>query len=344
MQQTARPDADLIASLEAAHYHPLWDRYQRITPMQPAAKDAPMHWPWRGFEPFVDRAAREVPIEDVERRAIIMANPAFGGETVTTSNLLAAFTILQPGDRAVPHRHTASAIRFATRAEGAVTIVNGRRCEMHEGDLVLTPPMCWHGHINAGDARTVWFDAANMPLVCGLDASFFEPGRRDDADFWKVDEGDERLWAAAGMRDAGAPRGDADSAATYPKYRYPGREARALLDALPAAADGTRQLRYVHPLTGGPVMPMLDCHRLRLADGAESQPQRVTWNRICLVVRGAGRSTVGERSFEWSQHDVFTIPHWTWATHRASGEDADFFIVSDHAVFEAMGLTRVERR
>ncbi len=28
-----RPDADLIRTLEAASYHPLWDRYRRITPM-----------------------------------------------------------------------------------------------------------------------------------------------------------------------------------------------------------------------------------------------------------------------------------------------------------------------
>ena len=69
-------DADLIASLEAAHYHPLWDRYKRITPVAPRERDQPMHWPWRDFEPLASRAAKEVPIEDVERRAIIMANPA----------------------------------------------------------------------------------------------------------------------------------------------------------------------------------------------------------------------------------------------------------------------------
>jgi len=63
----------------------------------------------------------------VERRALILVNPAFGGETVTTSNLIAAFTVLDPGDRARPHRHTFAAVRFATRAEGAATIVNGRR-------------------------------------------------------------------------------------------------------------------------------------------------------------------------------------------------------------------------
>ena len=45
--------------------------------------------------------------------------------------------VLDPGDRARPHRHTFAAIRFATRADGAATIVNGRRCDMREGDLIL---------------------------------------------------------------------------------------------------------------------------------------------------------------------------------------------------------------
>ena len=78
----ARPDADLIRTLEGAHYHPLWDRYKRITPIAPRDRDAPMHWRWRDFEPLAARAAKEVPIEDVERRAIICVNPAFAGETV----------------------------------------------------------------------------------------------------------------------------------------------------------------------------------------------------------------------------------------------------------------------
>src|SRR5207249_2923997 len=211
---TARPDASLIAALERSHVHPLWDRYKRITPVAPQAKDAPMHWRWRDIEPFTARAAEEVGIEDVERRALILANPAFGGETVTTHNLIGAFTVLEPGDKAVPHRHSAAAIRFSTRAEGAVTIVNGRRCEMHEGDLVLTPPMCWHGHINEGTRRTVWFDAANMPAICMLDASFFEPGLRQDERFW----------------DVGA-EGSAE-------YRFPGDEARRALAGAPRAADG----------------------------------------------------------------------------------------------------------
>ena len=326
MSPAARPDAGLISALERARYHPLWDRYQRITPLAPRAKDEAMLWRWAEFEPFAERAAREVPIEDIERRAIIMVNPAFGGETLTTSNLIAAFTVLEPGDRAVPHRHTAAAIRFSTRAEGALTIVNGRRCEMKPGDLVLTPPMCWHGHINESEHRTVWFDAANMPLICGMDANFFEPGSRQDEQFWKLDECDER--------------GSTQS----PKYRYPGEETRRLLDARPAAADGAKMLRYLNPATGGPAMPTLDCYAMRIANRAATRPSRVTWNQIWLVVSGEGRSTVGGRGFEWSQHDVFTVPHWSWASHEASSAAADFFVVTDRSVYEALELARSEHQ
>src|SRR6202165_566099 len=209
-----RADGDFIAQLEAANLHPLWDRFRTLTPVKPQAKDPPLIWRWRDIASFADRAVGEVKIDDVERRALILVNPAFGGETVTTSNLIAAFTVLEPGDRARPHRHTGAAIRFATRAEGAATIVNGRRCEMQAGDLILTPPMCWHGHINESDRRIIWFDAANMPLIRAVDAHFFEPGDPRNSAFWQVDEGEENLWAEAGLRAEGI----AASAFNSPKY------------------------------------------------------------------------------------------------------------------------------
>jgi gentisate 1,2-dioxygenase len=243
----------------------------------------------------------------------------------------------------VPHRHTAAAIRFATRAEGAVTIVNGRRCEMREGDLILTPPMCWHGHVNAGDRRTVWFDAANMPLINTLDASFFEPGSRETHEFWRVDEGEERWWSAAGLVPAtGSLAGSAPSHS--PKYRYPGEATRRLLDAVAPGPDGARTVRYVNPSTGGAVMATLDCYATRLGRGTRTRARRVTHNAICLVVAGEGRSTVGEQTFEWARHDVFTVPHWTWATHESRSEEADLFLVTDRAVYERLDLFREELR
>ena len=195
-----------------------------------------------------------------------------------------------------------------------MTIVNGTRCEMKEGDLVLTPPMCWHGHINQGGRRTVWFDAANMPAICALDASFFEPGTRQDERFWEV-----------------GTEGSSE-------YRFPGDEARRQLAAVERGKDGARAFRYTK--NGGAVMPTLDLYLKHIDE--RTRLTRTTWNSICLVVSGDGRSTIGDKRFEWSRHDVFTIPHWTWAAHEPRGAAAELFIVTDRAIYENLGLLREE--
>jgi gentisate 1,2-dioxygenase len=209
---------------------------------------------------------------------------------------------------------------------------------MREGDLILTPPMCWHGHINESNHRIIWFDAANIPLLRSLDANFFEPGDPSDRDFWRVDAGDERLWAEPGIVGADVTGETAHS----PKYHYSGEATRRLLAALPRGPDRARTIRYVNPVTGGAVMPALDCYAVRLAHGEPTRPKRSTCNMICLVVSGTGHSTIGEQGFAWSQHDVFSIPHWTWASHEAESGDADLFIVSDKSAYERLELLREE--
>ena len=100
-------------------------------------------------------------------------------------------------------------------------------------------------------------------------------------------------------------------------------------------------LRYVNPSTGGAVMPTLDCYAARLSKNVPTRSKRATWNVICLVVAGEGRSTIGDQSFEWSQHDVFTIPHWTWARHEPRGT-AELFVVTDREIYERLDLLREE--
>src|SRR3954469_4757808 len=100
-----KQSSDFVAKLEAANLHPLWDRFRTLTPVKPQAKDLPLIWRWRDIEPFTERARAAVPTDAVERPARILVSPAFGCDTVTPSNLIAAFTVLDPGDRARPHRH-----------------------------------------------------------------------------------------------------------------------------------------------------------------------------------------------------------------------------------------------
>ena len=58
-----------VSELEAQQLHPLWDRYQRITPIKPQPQDAPFIWRWRDVEPLLQRSVGEVSINDIERRA-----------------------------------------------------------------------------------------------------------------------------------------------------------------------------------------------------------------------------------------------------------------------------------
>jgi gentisate 1,2-dioxygenase len=198
--------------------------------------------------------------------------------------------------------------------------------------------MVWHGHINESDQRIIWFDAANMPLIRAVDAHFFEPGDPRNNQFWQVDAGEETLWTEPGLIAEGA----AANAHNSPKYRYSGEATRRLLAAAPAGADGARAIRYVNPATGAAIMPTLDCYAARLSAGNPTRKKRATYNVVCLVVRGEGRSHIGEETFEWSEHDVFTIPHWTWALHEAKGGEADLFMVTDKSAFERLDLVREE--
>jgi gentisate 1,2-dioxygenase len=88
------------------------------------------------------------------------------------------------------------------------------------------------------------------------------------------------------------------------------------------------------------VMPTLDLYRTLIV--GKTRQRRSTHSAVCLVVSGEGRSTVGERTFDWSRHDVFTVPHWTWATHEPRGGPADLFIVTDRAIYERLELLRDE--
>ena len=209
---------------------------------------------------------------------------------------------------------------------------------MHDGDLILTPPMCWHGHVNDSDHRIIWFDAANIPLIRSLDANFFEPGDPKSNQFWQSDERDEQFWAESGLVGADLEHSPAHS----PKFHYSGDATRRLLAALPAGQDGARTVRYTNPANRRCRHASARLLRDAADQGQATRPKRTTCNMMCLVVSGAGRSTVGEHTFDWSQHDVFSIPHWNFASHTATGGDADLFVVSDRVAFERLDLLREE--
>ena len=327
-------DLPFLDALAQADLQPLWDRYMRQLTREPQPRDTPLAWQWQAMQPLIERAVAEVGMEDAERRVLLFCHPAFAPSITTTTNLSSGLQILQPGEQAHAHRHAAAALRFMMQGEGAVTWVDGKRCEMHEGDLILTPAWCWHEHRNEGDQRVVWFDGLDVPLVQYLSTAFLEFGPRGP-----VPEQYDDALLAAGMLPQNPPP---EYQRYSPRYRYAAGAVRQALDALPAAADGSRQLRYVNPLTGGPVMPTLDCYALRLTAGAATRARRSTSNAVAVVAKGSGRSQVGGQSISWSKGDVFTLPHWNWVSHQAEEEGSQLFLMTDRGLLDSLGYLRTE--
>ena len=327
--------AGLIADLAVRHAQPLWDRYQRVTTRQPAARDEPMCWSWRDMQPLITRATREVAMHDAERRVLLLTHPAFGGAVATTTNLSAGLQTLLPGETARAHRHSLQAIRFVMSGGGAVTTVNTQRCAMNQGDLVLTPAWTWHEHVHPGSQPLVWFDGLDLPLLHHLDSMFFElaePG---------AGQVDPPATRAAAAPWAGPTLGP-DGTATADRYRFSWERASQALDAAPVAADGSRWLRYVDGASHGAVLPTLDCYLMACTSGRPTRRRRSTSNAICVGAEGHGCSEVGTQTLEWQRNDVFTLPHWNWYCHTAASSDARIFMMTDREFLASLGYLREE--
>jgi len=339
-QQQHAPGApvapDFLAAMERSAIQPLWDRYHKILRAEPSAPDRPFLWRWTELQGFIERAAREVSMDKAERRVLMLVNPDFKGQVITTTNLFAGIQILGPGESARPHRHTASALRLIIEGSGGATIVNGQHCPMLPGDLILTPNWAWHEHVNQGQSRVVWLDGLDLPLTSHLGAIFAEGGGTNDYS-------DTPVIADAAFGQGGVTPDIAFADLPYsPLFRYPWSNVLAALDAAPARPDGTSRVHYTNPVDGRPVMPTMDCYAWRISRGQETARYRTTANAVYLAVEGEGTSQIGGESFAWRKHDVFTVPHWNWASHRAKSVDAHLFMFTDREVLRSVGLLREE--
>jgi gentisate 1,2-dioxygenase len=324
--------------LARANLQPLWDRYDKLLTAEPQVPDTAMHWRWAEMLPFIDRAGSEIPMDKSERRVLMLSNPAFDGKPFATTNLFAGLQILNPGERAPVHRHSPSAMRFVLEGDGAATVVDGQHCDMLPGDLILTPNWCWHEHRNDSATRCIWLDALDLPLTASMGAVFSERGQAsaERKALWHIEDS---AFANAGLLpDTSAPRN-----AYSPMFRYPWTRTVAALEQAPEMADGSRRVRYVDPTTGEPAIPTLDCYVWQLAKNRATTALRSSANAVFAVVEGEGSSEIGGRTLRWQKNDVFTVPHWTWASHRTSST-ARLFYFTDREVLRRLNWLREETR
>jgi len=129
-----------------------------------------------------------------------------------------------------------------------------------------------------------------------------------------------------------------------PMFRYPWARTVSALEQSPEMSDGSRRVRYVDPTTGEPAIASLDCYVWQLASGKPTRHARSSANAVFTVVEGEGSSEIGGRSIRWQKNDVFTVPHWTWASHQASGAAARLFYFTDREVLRRLNWLREETR
>jgi gentisate 1,2-dioxygenase len=346
MSSTSDPSLDealdaFYAEVEAEDLAPLWTQVKNLMPMVPRPATLPHLWRWEVIRALAERAGTLVPIDrGGDRRVLALANPGLEGKPFAASTLWAAVQYLGPRESAPGHRHAASALRFVLEGEGVWTTVDGDACDMHPGDVVLTPKHRWHDHCNGGDEPMLWFDGLDIPIVSAFDASFFEA--YPVADLQPVDgerNANLRTHGWAGLRpvDLATPP-DGGS----PLLAYPWAGTDAALTALLAepGAGGTAAVEFVNPTTGASALPTLSCGMRRITAGASTVPQQQVGHRVVVVYRGTGRSRIGEVEVTWGPHDMFVIPSWAVVAHQATGGDADLFVLGDDPAVRALGLYR----
>jgi len=173
----------------------------------------------------------------------------------------------------------------------------------------------------------VWLDVLNVHTHLNLDTFVFEPGPPHDVPTLPPEEAFQ------------SPNLVPDIIQTRfsPVFRYPMESALRALQAAPPSRDGSRRVRYVNPLTGGPVMPLIDCWLFQFDAGQSTIPFRTSAHAVCCVVDGRGSTTVGSRATNWETHDVFTLPSESVIMHQADTA-ATLFVVSDRELYRRLDL------
>lgn len=337
---------ELIAyydQLEALNTAALWTVANKIEPWHPQPTSMPMLWRYRDLRDHVLRSLELVTPEKAGRRVIYLSNSGRREFSAAVGWLYTGLQVMNPGEVASSHRHSASALRFIMEGRGAYTVVDGHKLTLGENDFVLTPNGTWHEHGVASEGSTcIWQDGLDIPLMNALDANFYEvhPALRQEVCF-PVDD-PAHTYVAPGLRPS---TGDWTKAySPLLKYEWgPTYEALCRYSRVsdPSPYDGW-MMDYTNPLTGGPVMQTLGASMQLLLPGQHTQAHRHTGSIVYQCAKGSGYTVVDGQRFDWSRRDIFCVPSWSLHEHvNTSGtEEACLFSFNDLPVMRALGLYR----
>ena len=226
---------------------PLWPSLRGVMPPhKPQPRTQATVWRYANIKPLLIEAGELTPIEKAERRVLVLANPGHTLEKMQASSAIyLGMQLLLPGEWAPAHRHTPNAIRMIVEGEGAYTTVEGEKCPMSRGDLILTPTGMWHEHGHDGTEPVIWLDVLDLPIVYYIEASYHEESGKQE----QIKKSDESKYRFGGV--VPTPMFER-SEKRYSMYRYPWCDVRQTLVTMGQDFPETDliQVTYINPETG----------------------------------------------------------------------------------------------
>jgi gentisate 1,2-dioxygenase len=315
--------ADYLQALKSQNLVPLWPSLRAVLPPgKPRPNTRATAWSYQAIRPLLLQAGELTPIEKAERRVLVLANPGHGLEKMQASAAIyLGMQLLLPGEWAPSHRHTPNAVRMIVEGSGAYTTVDGEKCPMSRGDLILTPTGLWHEHGHDGTEPVVWLDVLDLPLVYYMEASYHVNGQRQ-----AVNPGSGyRTHAHGGLLPS--PVFERSSKA-YPMLRYPWVEARAALLELAQDQPDLQavQITYTNPATGGDAENILGFYALMLRPGQTLALPARSPASVFHVIEGSAQVRIEDQQFDLAEADTCCAPGYTPITLTNTVPDAPSFI------------------
>jgi gentisate 1,2-dioxygenase len=302
---------------------PLWPGLRALLPPKvPGRATQPTHWPFAGVRPLLMQAGELTPIEKAERRVLVLANPGHGLDNMKVSPAIyLGMQLLLPGETAPTHRHTPNAVRMVVEGKGAFTTVDGEKCPMERGDLILTPSGMWHEHAHDGSDPVIWLDVLDIPLVYYAEASYVVEGPSQQA---RPEHG-ERAYTRGGV----VPSANFErSTKSYPMMRYPWADARAALVSLGEDRPDVAavQVTYVNPETGKDVEHNLGFHALMLRPGQDLRLPVRSPACVFHVIEGRVEARIADSEFALEEADTCCAPGYTEVRLRNRNREQPSFV------------------
>ena len=319
---------------------PLWPSLRGVLPpLKPRPLTTPTFWSYQSIKPLLLKAGELTPIEKAERRVLVLANPGHGLDKMQASPAIyLGMQLLLPGEWAPAHRHTPNAVRMIVEGEGAYTTVNGEKCPMSRGDLILTPTGLWHEHGHDGDKPVVWLDVLDLPLVYYTETSYHVNGNRQATEAVRGD----KIYKYGGV----VPTRDFErSSKSYPMIRYPWVDVKESLLNLGSEDPGLESVMvtYVNPESGEDAENILGFYALMLRPGQTLTLKARSPSCVYHVIEGQAQVKMLDQVFKLNADDTCCSPGYTAVTlvNQDKANPTFLFMADESPLHRKLGVYEV---